>query len=156
MGLFTFPYGEKTAFGHTGGIDGFRSIAGYFIMDDIVMFQLTNAMATNFNDISISMLDSYFGREIEMPVFKEPVKVDKSVLKNYVGTYSDKSFPLKLTFFIKEGNLFGQATGQPAIAFEALSHNEFQFTSAKIKLVFSKKGEVLEFTQGNTFLLNKE
>src|SRR5690606_20754163 len=30
MGLFTVPFGERTAYGHTGGIDGFGSVFSYF------------------------------------------------------------------------------------------------------------------------------
>ena len=30
MGLFAFPFDGKTAYGHTGGIDGFTSMVAYF------------------------------------------------------------------------------------------------------------------------------
>jgi len=33
-GLFQFPFNDKKAYGHTGGIDGFRSQSGYFEADD--------------------------------------------------------------------------------------------------------------------------
>src|SRR6185369_15005904 len=35
MGLVTFPFGTKRAYGHNGGIDGFTSILGYFPDDSL-------------------------------------------------------------------------------------------------------------------------
>lgn len=156
LGLLTFPYKDKVAYGHTGGIDGFRSIAGYFPQDDLTFVSVTNGMDTNFNDISIAVLASYHGDEVKLPEFKPPMLIDSQILQKYVGTYSAPTFPLKISFFEKEGQLLAQATGQSAFTLEAVSNEAFIFTSAQIRMIFKDDGKTLEFTQGKTFILKKE
>lgn len=158
LGIKTFPYNDKRAYGHTGGIDGFRSIAGYIEKDDVVFVQLTSGMATSFNDISIAMLASFYNDKFETPKFTRAVKVAEGVLRNYNGVYSGKSFPLKITFHSKDGTLFGKASGpgQGTIPFEASSNNEFTYMRANIKLKFEDVGKTLIFTQGKTYKLTKE
>jgi D-alanyl-D-alanine carboxypeptidase len=158
LGITTFPYNKKRAYGHTGGIDGFRSIAGYIEEDDVTFVQLTNGMATSFNDISIAMLASYYKDSFDIPVFAKSLKLSENILKKYSGTYSGKSFPLKITFYSKNGTLFGKASGpgQGEIPFDAISKNDFAYMRASIKLKFEDEGETLIFTQGKTFKLRKE
>lgn len=158
LGVFDFPYNEKKFLGHTGGIDGFRSIAGYHKEDDVTFVLLTNAMAMNMNDISIATLASYYGDSFELPKFTKAIKVSNTVLDSYVGTYSGTEFPLKLSFRYEEGVLFGKASGpgQSEIQFEASSPTDFSYPGASITLRFSRDGSSVEFTQGKTFQLKKE
>lgn len=158
LGLFNFPYNKKKFIGHTGGIDGYRSIVGYNKEDDLAFVQLTNGMATSFNDISIAILASYYKDSFDIPTFQKSISVSEDILEKYVGTYSGKNFPLKLTFHYENGALFGKASGpgQGLIPFEATSNTDFSYLRAGIKLKFSADGNSLEFTQGETFLLKKE
>lgn len=158
LGIMTFPYNKKRAYGHTGGIDGFRSIAGYIEEDDVTFVQLTNGMATKFNDISIAMLASYYKDSFDIPEFKNSLKLSADILKMYNGTYSGKSFPLKITFYSKNGTLFGKASGpgQGEIPFDAVSNNDFAYMRANIKLKFEDEGKTLIFTQGKTYKLSRE
>ena len=158
LGITTFPYNTKKAFGHSGGIDGYRSIVGYIEEDDLVFTQLTNGMATSFNDISIAILASYYQKSFELPQYKRSIAVSDDILKKYSGTYSAKSFPLKLTFRSKNGVLLGLASGpgQSEIPFEATTNEDFSYMRAGIKLKFSDDGKNLDFTQGKTFKLKKE
>lgn len=158
LGIFEFPYNDKKLLGHTGGIDGFRSIVGYKKEDDLAFVQLSNAMAMDFNDNSIAILSSFYGDHFELPKFQKTLTLPDEVLKRYVGTYSGEDFPLKLTFRYKDGLLLGVASGpgQSEISLEATSEQEFSYFGAGINLKFSKDGEVLNFSQGKTFKLNKE
>lgn len=158
LGLFEIPYHNKTFFGHTGGIDGFRSIVGYNKEEDLAFAQLSNGMVTNFNDISIAILASYFKDSFDIPTFKKAVSVSENILKKYVGTYSGNDFPLKLTFHYRNGALFGKASGpgQSEVPFEATSNTDFSYFRAGIKLNFNADGSELNFTQGETVLLKKE
>src|SRR5690606_1780447 len=42
LGLFTFPFNDKTAWGHTGGIDGFSSMWGYFPNEKVSITIISN------------------------------------------------------------------------------------------------------------------
>lgn len=158
LGITTFKYRNKIAYGHTGGIDEFRSIASYIIEDDLAIVQLTNGLATDYNNISLASLDSFYGHKFEQPKFKLTVNVEKDILRKYEGIFSSKSFPLKLTFKERDGVLFGLASGpgQSEIPFTATSKTNFEFVGARVFLEFSKDGNSLKFKQGKTFLLKKE
>ncbi|MGX7835691.1 hypothetical protein ACWKSR_11130, partial [Campylobacter fetus subsp. venerealis] len=67
--MFQYPYTEKIFYGHTGGIDGFRSFIGYFPNEKLTIVTLSNGLNFNSNDITIAMLHSYFGNEITIPNF---------------------------------------------------------------------------------------
>jgi D-alanyl-D-alanine carboxypeptidase len=158
LGIMTFPYGKKRAYGHTGGIDGFASIAGYIEEDDLAFAQLTNGVPEGFNDISVATLASHYKDEFKLPKYNKAIKLTDKILKQYAGTYSGKDFPLKLTFRFEDGVLFGLASGpgQSEIPFEAKSDDGFSYPRAGIKLKFQDSGTKLEFIQGKSFFLKKE
>lgn len=156
LGIISFPYNKRIAYGHTGGIDGFRSIAGHIPEENLTMVQMMNAVDLSFNDLSIAILASHFGDPVKQPDFKEQKLIDPKILANYVGTFSDKNFPLKIKIIIKDGHLLGQGTGQPSFVLSPISNDEFEFKQASLKLKFLENGKVLELTQGKKFILRKE
>src|SRR6056297_642319 len=110
MGLFQVPFYERKAFGHTGGIDGFQSNAFYFPDENVSVTYLSNGVVMSMNDILIGVLSIYFGREYELPEFKEPLKLASEELDKYLGVYSGPELPLKLTITKKDNILMGQGT----------------------------------------------
>ncbi|WP_412471059.1 serine hydrolase domain-containing protein [Halobacteriovorax sp. RT-2-4] len=157
LGLMKFPYADKYFFGHTGGVDGYASIAAYNIEDDIAMVNLTNALSFNFNDMSLALLAGFYGDDFDIPVIQESILVKKEILDQYNGTYGSNDFPIKLTFRNEDGVLLGEASSdaQNEIPFEAFSNTIFKFQRAHIKLEFKDNGEILIFTQGEEFTLKK-
>ena len=153
--LFQVPYRKKIGLGHTGGIDGFRSIAAYFPDSDIVFIQLSNALSMNMNDISLATLASYYGDKFELPKFKTVKTIPSKILQTYVGKFTAKDLPLAIKISIKDGNLYAQADGQSAFPLEAYSNTEFSFPSAKIDIVFKEDGKSFDFYQGKHFTFNK-
>ncbi|MFG1591410.1 serine hydrolase domain-containing protein [Halobacteriovorax sp. CON-3] len=157
LGLMKFPYADKYFFGHTGGVDGYASIAAYNIEDDIAMVNLTNALSFNFNDMSLALLAGFYGDDFDIPVIQESILVKKEILDQYNGTYGSNDFPIKLTFRNENGILLGEASSdaQNEIPFEAFSSTIFKFQRAHIKLEFKDNGKTLIFTQGQEFELKK-
>ncbi|MGI4992993.1 serine hydrolase domain-containing protein [Halobacteriovorax sp. GFR7] len=157
LGLMKFPYSDKYFFGHTGGVDGYASIAAYSIEDDLAMVNLTNAMTFNFNDMSLALLAGFYGDDFDIPVIQESILVKKEILDQYNGTYGSNDFPIKLSFRNENGILLGEASSdsQNEIPFEAFSNTVFKFQRAHIKLEFKDNGETLIFTQGQEFELKK-
>lgn len=65
-----------------------------------------------------------------------PVVVDAKVLESYTGSYKTETIPLDIKVFVKEGQLYLQATGQPEFLTKALSATRFAFAPAQIEVEF--------------------
>ncbi len=62
IGLIQVPFYDKIGFGHTGGIDGFRSVFFYFKDGDISYALTSNATNYEINEISIAVLSAFYGK----------------------------------------------------------------------------------------------
>lgn len=147
MGLFPIPFYDHIGLGHTGGIDGFSSVFSHF-KEAGVSYALTSN-GTNFsnNDISIAVLSAVFGKDFEIPTFNV-VEIDPAQFESYVGVYASAMIPLKITIRTENGQLFAQATGQPAFPLEA-GGDEHQFT-------FAAAGVVIDFIPSENALILKQ
>jgi len=157
-GMFRVPFHEKQAFGHTGGIDGFRASAFYFPEEKVAVTYLGNGVDMPVNDILIGVLSIYFGNEgYQLPEFSEPMEVSEETLKKYTGTYSSVGFPLKLTISVKDNTLIGQGTGQPSFPLEPFEEHKFKYDAAGLKIEFIPEKDKMNLMQmGQTFELTKE
>ncbi len=80
-----------------------------------------------------------------------------SNLKDYLGVFSSKQIPLKITFTDENGTLMAQATGQAAFPLEDLGNNKFNFEQGGIEIQFNDKKSEMTITQGgNGLLFTKE
>ena len=137
-GLMRFPFYDKTAYGHNGGIDGFVANAAYFPDENVAVAVTANGMNTNFNDILIGILSIYFNIPYEMPDFSaKEIQLSVEELEKYVGEFSSQQLPLKITLKVDGGVLYGQATGQAAFPLTAFSASEFHFEQAGLVIKFS-------------------
>ncbi len=150
-GIFPMPFFELMGFGHTGGIDGFRSVLIHYPSENLSLAICSNALNYNQNEILIGILSIIQGKAYKLPEFKT-VEVPPGVLKKYEGVYSSESFPLKLAIKLDGEILTAQATGQSAFPLEALSETEFKFDQAGIKIIFSE-GNHLTIKQGGMDIL---
>ncbi|ASK31760.1 peptidase M1 [Chryseobacterium sp. T16E-39] len=82
---------------------------------------------------------------------------EKIDLKGFNGTYGSKEVPIKITFTEKNGQLFGQGTGQPEFPLSYAGDNKFTFDEADLTVTFSKDKKVITFSQGSKeFKFNRE
>lgn len=146
-GLFQMPFGEKRSFGHTGGIDGFSSYYGYFPEEKVAFALTSNGSNYNNNDIAIVLLSAVFNENFEIPSF---TKLDLSTgdLDQYLGTYSSKDIPLKITVTKDDKILIAQATGQSSFPLESAEKNIFKFDQAGIVLQFDPAEKKMILKQG--------
>jgi D-alanyl-D-alanine carboxypeptidase len=157
LGMFQVPFYDKKAYGHTGGIDGFNSMAFYFPDEDVSVAYFSNGTDMPVNDIIIGILSIYFGKDYELPVFAGPVEMDPAVLEQYTGIYSSPDLPLKITISIQDGLLIGQGTGQPAFPLEAEGENKFKFDQAMLRMEFVPAENKMILRQGGgEFIFTKE
>tara|TARA_R110002072_G_scaffold64203_5_gene159748 strand:- start:87288 stop:88604 length:1317 start_codon:yes stop_codon:yes gene_type:complete len=154
FGLLEVPFNKYKGIGHTGGVDGYRSIAFYFPQKDIVVVNLVNALDMVMNDISVAILKDYFKMPITLPIFPKHIKVEQSILNNYIGTYESKDLPIDISFTQENGFLYGQATGQERFPLNAIADNEFEYSQVGVLIKFFPKNKTIKFSQaGNEYLM---
>ena len=156
LGLFTFPFNEKKAYGHTGGIDGFSSVFCRFDPEAVSCALVSNGTRFNNNDISIALLSAVFGKPYQIPAFDTyPVKPEE--LDRYLGVYSSTQVPLKITVSRDGGTLIAQAEGQPSFGLEATGKDRFAFAMAGIEMIFDPgKGTFTLNQGGGSFLFTRQ
>ena len=156
LGLFQYPFDSHKGFGHTGGIDAFRSFLVHFIEDEITYAMVSNGSNYVINKINIAVLSAAFDQPFDLPEFST-FEVISADLDPYLGVYTSDQFPLDITISKKNNTLIAQATGQPSFALEAYQKNKFKFDQAGVMMEFNPRERTLLFKQaGREFLLVKE
>ena len=154
MGILQVPFYDKKGFGHTGGIDGYRSVVYYFPENKLAIALTSNGMIYGNNDIIIAALSSYYGKSFDIPTFKT-IELKTEDLDQYLGEYSSAEFPLKITITKNNLKLIAQATGQSSFPLDVTEKNKFEFLAAGIKLEFKPNQNQMILNQGGktiTFL----
>ncbi len=62
LGIFGYPFYEKTAYGHAGNIDAFESFAAHFPVENESVALILNGNRKDFNTILKEILDVYFDK----------------------------------------------------------------------------------------------
>ena len=146
-GLFQVPFYSRIGFGHTGGIDGFRSVYSYF-EDDKISYALTsNGTNMNNNDISIAVLSAIFNKPYQIPVYTNYALTSED-LDKYLGVYATKQMPLKITVTKNKNTLIIQATGQQAFVVQATEKDKFTLDQVGAKFKFNPAEETMILFQG--------
>jgi CubicO group peptidase (beta-lactamase class C family) len=146
LGLFVFPFNEKRAFGHTGGIDGYSALVGYFPGDSVAFAMLSNGSNFNTNNISIACLSAVFNQPYELPTFKSHA-YQPGELSKYTGEYFNPSFPITITITEKDNRLYAQGSGQPQFPLESIEEHIFRFDQADAELIFDPEVKSLLLKQ---------
>ena len=154
-GMFLFPYYDRESYGHTGGIDGFRSFLGHFPEDNVTLVLLSNGMNYNSNDILLAALNSNFGKEWKMPDFSELV-ISEELLAKYSGTYVSSQIPLQLTVENKSGRVAIQLTGQPQAVLQATAEHTFELKAVSATFIFDPDQNQVTLKQGLANILFKK
>jgi D-alanyl-D-alanine carboxypeptidase len=149
MGLFQVPFYDKIGYGHTGGIDGFRSALSYFPESKLSVAITSNGMNYGNNDIVIAILSSYYNRKFEIPTFIT-LDLKTADLDPYLGIYASATFPLAITVTKDNTKLMAQATGQGAFPLTAIKKDTFEFRAAGITLEFNPLANQMTILQGGT------
>jgi len=150
--LVQFPFGERRFYGHTGGIESFRAVVGYYPTEKLGISLIVNGDNFNRNDIMIGILSIYYKMPFPFPTF---TKVDTAILAKYTGTYASKELPIKIMLSEKNGDLIAQATGQSAFPLTFKEEKTFIFAPAGIEMIFDENSFVLK-QGGMRFNFTKE
>lgn len=156
MGMFQIPFNTKKAYGHNGGIDGFASDLAYFPEDSLAVAYCTNGQVYPLNDILIGVLSICFNKEYSIPAFNT-ISLKTEDLDKYLGVYSSKQIPLKITITKDNTTLIAQATGQSSFPLEATEKDKFKFDQAGVNMEFNPDKNELTMKQGGgNILFTKE
>lgn len=138
--LIQMPFGERKFYGHTGGIESFRSVVGYYPSEKVGISLIVNGDNFNRNDIMIGILSMYYKMPFPFPSFE---KINPEKIKAISGVYSSEDIPLKITIFEKDGELLAQATGQSSFPLTQKNENTFVFQAARIEIEFGENSFIL-------------
>ena len=147
MGLFPAPFYDKTAYGHTGGIDGFTSVFEHFSDGDLSYALTSNGTNYNNNNISIAVLSAAYNKPYSIPQFNT-YALNAEDLDKYTGVYSSRQFPLKITVSRQGSTLTAQATGQSSFPLQATDKDRFVFNQAGIVMEFDTDNKTMVLKQG--------
>lgn len=155
-GMFGIPFYDKASFGHTGGIDEFKSMLSYFPEQKLAFAMAVNGSSYDPNQAAIAVLSAYFGREYQIPTFAvNTLKTED--LDKYLGIYASANFPLEVTITKENTTLIGQATGQTKFALEFKEEHVFIFSPAGLTLEFKPETNEMTLKQGaGNFVLTKK
>ena len=150
--LVQFPFGERKFFGHTGGIENFRAVVGYYPSEKMGISLIVNGDNYERNDIMIGVLSMYYKMPFPFPSF-EKIKIED--IQKYLGTYASKEIPLKITVSEKNGELLAQATGQSSFPLTQRDEDTFIFAAGGIEMEFGENQFILK-QGGMKFKFEKE
>jgi D-alanyl-D-alanine carboxypeptidase len=148
-GLFKAPFYNRTGWGHTGRIDEYRSFAGYFPGDSLILTVTSNGMNTNLNDLIIAVLSAYYGHSYKYP---EPFgkTVETPSLNLFTGLYKARLFG-----FIPVGKLEITLAGR-----NFLFMNEYHQGQESEKALLERKDEYVFYSRDArnslTFITNSQ
>ena len=139
LGIVRFPFYDKYAWGHNGGIDGFHTSSGHFLEENLTYVLFGNGFNYSLNDISIGVLSILFGRDFEISDFSgetKQIELGPAEMQAFTGKFSSEEIPLEIEVFVEEGELKAQATGQGAFPLTAYQGGVMKFAQAGITMVF--------------------
>jgi CubicO group peptidase (beta-lactamase class C family) len=156
MGMFSYPFINRRAYGHTGGIDGFSTMLTYFPEDSLAVAYCSNAQAYGINDIMIGVLSIYYNQPYLLPVFKH-IALKPEDLDRYIGLYSSNQLPMKISITKDSVSLIAQASGQSSFRLEAIEMDKFSYDLAGLKMDFiPDRKEMILRQGGGVFVFTKE
>lgn len=149
LGQFVGQYKGLNEIQHGGADAGYRSFLTRFPDEKFAVVVLSNAAEFNSGDIAHKVVDVYLKAKLKTEPVKEVKKeesaatssvvVDQAVLKTYVGDFElQPGFNIRITE--NNGQLSGQATGQPAFVLKPLSNTEFKVEGVDAKVEFVPNG----------------
>jgi CubicO group peptidase (beta-lactamase class C family) len=138
-------YGKRML-SHGGGIHGFTSMFSRLPADDVCIVLLSNTSSPALNEITKGIYAILYNKPYTIPQVKKEITLPEEKLKQYIGEYTIKE-GLNLIITLKDGELIGSPTNQPASVLYAEKEDHFFVKDHDIRLKFfrNEKQEVNGF-----------
>lgn len=158
-GLIVLPYHLNFAYGHTGGIDTYSAVTGYFDKEGLAFGMTMNGYEGSTNDVLVAMLSAYFGDSIKMPSPIHYYPVKEELLGKYEGIYFNNQHKLKLIVSaeMEDKTLKIKLQNQPSIKTIPSSNTLFEVPMVSAKFTFNEEKNTVTLNQyGNKIEFIKE
>lgn len=148
LGMFKFDFSGHTGYGHPGNIDGFFTEGVYFPKEKVAVAYCSNSSAYSGNEVLDGVMKIYFNLPYTIPAFNV-ARLDSAKLIQYIGTYTSKDSPLKITITADDGVLSMTIPGQQAFPLQPVSANKFESKMLGATLAFGTVQQVFVLTRGD-------
>ncbi|AXJ01365.1 CubicO group peptidase, beta-lactamase class C family [Cyclonatronum proteinivorum] len=139
-GFATGPVLSRPSIGHAGGINGFASNWLHFPVDSLTVVILSNYEAANVGPIMRDIVSIVFGRSFDMPVVREPIRLQDEELERFSGRFEiNPGFSIQIRN--SESRLFAQGTGQPEVELFPESPTKFFLRQLDVQIEFIYNAE---------------
>ncbi|MBZ4189593.1 serine hydrolase domain-containing protein [Niabella beijingensis] len=156
IGMFPMTLAEKKGWGHTGGIDGFRSVYVYFPEDAVCLAVFANGDNYNLNTVAAAAVKAFYNLPFEIPEFSV-FPVTEAELKPYTGNYTSAEVPLKITISTAGNVLQAHPTNQPVYTMRTIAKNKFRHDPTNVELEFNTTdGTMILLQNGHKVTFKKE
>jgi CubicO group peptidase (beta-lactamase class C family) len=147
------------SFSHGGGINGFNSQLAWYPKTGVTVVALSNLNGPGADSIGEKLGALMHGSDVVLPSERKTVAVPKEILEKYVGEYQLRP-GFSIRFFVRDGQLISQATGQPEFPLVAESNTVFRPTAFEARLEFQLDDQgivtgVVNDQNGNKTLVKK-
>ncbi|HBI88375.1 MULTISPECIES: serine hydrolase domain-containing protein [Sphingobacterium] len=155
IGLFQLPFYEHVGFGHTGGIDGYSSVAGHFDDGNYNVAIISNANNYTNNEILKFSLGELYKKPFPLPDLAE-IQLTEEEISSLIGEYKSEQPPIQINI-TREGNkVFGQVVGQSSFQLKAKDRNTLVQPQFGVKIVFERnENKMTLYQNGHTLVLRK-
>jgi len=155
IGLFQLPFYEHVGFGHTGGIDGYSSVAGHFDDGNYNVAIISNANKYSNNEILKFSLGELYKKPFPLPDLAE-IQLTEEEISSLIGEYKSEQPPIQINI-TREGNkVFGQVVGQSSFQLKAKDRNTLVQPQFGVKIVFERnENKMTLYQNGHTLVLRK-
>ncbi len=104
---------HKRTVSHSGGLPGYRSNFVRITEDDVCIILLNNTEIPGLGMITNNILAVLYNQPYKLPVSKQAIKLDDSVLKRYTGLFEVEKQKLVIEFKIENNTLIAYPVNGP-------------------------------------------
>jgi CubicO group peptidase (beta-lactamase class C family)/uncharacterized protein YneR len=143
LGVGVLTARGRTAFVHSGGIEGFSTFLARFHEDKLTVVVLGNLEGDAPSKIASRLAALAHGEKVELPSEREAITIAPKTLEQFVGTYQ---IALKIVMMVRleDGQLTAQVSGEGKAPMFAGSETKYFFRAADAEIEFCRddKGTV--------------
>lgn len=136
-GNYINKWSGKTVVAHGGLTFGYTSYLGRVIEDGINIIILNNIVNYDINDMAKDVLAILYDKPYNLPEADKEATISPEILNQYIGTYQ-MAPEVFVAVTVENGQLFGQATGQPKVPLTAKSEEVFFIKGTAVHIEFKK------------------
>ncbi|THU33468.1 beta-lactamase family protein [Niastella caeni] len=155
MGMFPYNFNTTTGYGHNGRIEEFYSALRYYPEKKLAVCYITNGIVYPRIDILNGILKICFNNNYTIP-FSKPISLQSEDIDKYLGEYSSRDLPFKVTCKKQDTKLIINAAGR-SMETAPIDTNYFMNAKTGTFLEFNPEKGTLQIKEtDNVYYFKKE